>query len=168
MAFSFWNTTQRQDMRSGPAHQSVEVFRVQWRNHPRMLPRFVDRDPRSWEVRIRESTHWYRRLAWHCFGFIANGGTTRRTKMECDATATVGYTLVFRRVAAHSHIVSGKPSLSSEHTARSFLAVQAMAHRNSNRIAIHRGSELSAAAGCEARAHRFHPFISSVLSIMHV
>jgi hypothetical protein len=114
---------------------------------PRMLSSFPDRETRPLKIRVGEHPNGYCNQVRTLLSFPENGAPTIWAEMECHDPTAVRLTCIpFVSASNESNLLSREPCLNSECASRPALAFKAMAHGDTNGVALAYEPKLSAAA----------------------
>ena len=114
---------------------------------PKMLPSFPDREARPLKIRVGEHPNGHCNQVGTLLSLPENGAPTLRAETKChDPTAIPLTRISFLSAFDEPDLLSREPCLNAECASRSALAFKAMAHGDTNRVALAYEPKLSAAA----------------------
>src|SRR5687767_10724620 len=113
---------------------------------PCMLAYLPDREFRRWELGVCKSAHRHRGDAGPSVDHVGNRRPAGRAEAAGDAAAAVGGLHPFAIFARHDDLIIGPARLHRKGAPAALLAIEAVAHRDTHRIALAGRTELPAAA----------------------
>ena len=114
---------------------------------PKMLSSFLDRQTRPLKIRVGERSNRHCNQVATLLSLPENGAPTLWAEMKChDPTAVRLTRIPFVSPFGEPNLLSREPCLNSECASRPALAFKAMAHGDTNGVALAYEPKLSAAA----------------------
>jgi len=120
----------------------------------RLLPH---RDDRRREIWVGEVAYGNGDNSRKTFILPVDSGAAGRTEMESQRIAALGRSFPRHRFAVDGDLLAAEPRLVADDGASAALALQAMAHRDAQWLALSREVKLSATAGGASGRHRIGP-----------